>query len=121
MAKILLAEDENVLRMLIGDTLEDEGYELDIACDGEEALQKIGQNEYDLIILDYMMPKMTGLDVLNAVRKMPQKQNDKILILSAKSQHAEQEKMKEAGANEFMAKPFSPMELVRKVEDMLNA
>lgn len=119
MATILLAEDEAVLRMLIGDTLEDEGHSLDVACDGEEALQKIERNHYDLIILDYMMPKRTGLDVLTQIKQMPDKKQIKVLILSAKSQHSEQEKMRAAGAHEFMPKPFSPLELARKVEDML--
>lgn len=119
MATILLAEDEAVLRMLIGDTLEDEGHSLDVACDGEEALQKIERNHYDLIILDYMMPKVTGLDVLTQIKQMPDKKQIKVLILSAKSQHSEQEKMRAAGANEFMPKPFSPLELARKVEEML--
>lgn len=119
MATILLAEDEAVLRMLIGDTLEDEGHSLDVACDGDEALQKIERNHYDLIILDYMMPKMTGLDVLTQIKQMPDKKQIKVLILSAKSQHSEQEKMRAAGANEFMPKPFSPLELARKVEEML--
>lgn len=119
MATILLAEDEAVLRMLIGDTLEDEGYSLDVACDGEEALQKIERNHYDLIILDYMMPKRTGLDILTQIKQMPDKKQIKVLILSAKSQHSEQEKMRAAGANEFMPKPFSPLELARKVEEML--
>ncbi|MFS0557572.1 response regulator transcription factor [Brevibacillus sp. 179-C9.3 HS] len=120
MAAIMLAEDEAVLRMLIGDTLEDEGHELDIACDGEEALQKIGQNAYDLIILDYMMPKLTGFEVLQKIKQMNDKKAVKVLILSAKSQHAEQEKMLAAGADDFMPKPFSPMDLVRKVEEMLE-
>ncbi|MGG4456468.1 response regulator transcription factor [Brevibacillus porteri] len=119
MATIMLAEDEAVLRMLIGDTLEDEGHELDVACDGEEALQKIGQNEYDLIILDFMMPKLTGFEVLQRIKQMNDKKTVKVLILSAKSQHTEQEKMLAAGADDFMPKPFSPLDLVRKVEEML--
>ncbi|ELK40632.1 hypothetical protein D478_18111 [Brevibacillus agri BAB-2500] len=119
MAMILLAEDEAVLRMLIGDTLEDEGHLLDIACDGEEALQKISHNQYDLLILDYMMPKLTGFEVLTRMKQMTDKQAAKVLILSAESQHAEQEKMRAAGADDFMPKPFSPLELVRKVGDML--
>ncbi|MGN7469616.1 response regulator transcription factor [Brevibacillus sp. SAFN-007a] len=120
MAMILLAEDDAVLRMLIGDTLRDEGHLVDIACDGEEALQQIHQNRYDLLILDYMMPKLSGLEVLIRMKQMADKQAVKVLILSAKSQHAEQEKMLAAGANGFMPKPFSPLELVRKVEEMLT-
>ncbi|MEI7025474.1 response regulator transcription factor [Paenibacillus sp. y28] len=119
MAKLLLAEDEAVLRMLVADTLEDEGYDLDVACDGEEALEAICSGSYDLIILDYMMPKLTGLDVITRVREMPDKHNVKILMLSAKSQHKEQERVRHAGADDFMSKPFSPLELVRKIGDML--
>lgn len=115
----MLAEDEPVLRMLVSDTLEDEGYEIEVACDGEEALDHIKSQEYDLVILDHMMPKLTGLEVITEVRALPQKRNLKILMLSAKSQYQEQEKVRLAGANEFMSKPFSPIELVRKIGDML--
>lgn len=121
MEKILLAEDEAVLRMLICDTLEDEGYELDVACDGEEALRKLGQGQYALVILDYMMPRMSGLEVLIAARSMSQHKKTKILFLSAKNQQSEQNKVMDAGADEFMSKPFSPSELVMKVGEMLNA
>lgn len=119
MKRILLAEDEPVLRMLVSDTLEDEGYELEVACDGEEALHHIKSQDYDLVILDHMMPKLTGLEVITEVRLLPNKRNLKILMLSAKSQYQEQEKVRLAGADEFMSKPFSPIELVRKVGEML--
>ena len=69
MAKILLAEDEEILRMLVVDTLEDEGYTIDEACDGEEAYHLIQKNSYDLIILDYMMPVYTGLELIEMIRK----------------------------------------------------
>lgn len=120
MARLLLAEDEAVLRMLVVDTLEDEGHEIHTAADGEEALSKLKQGRYDLVILDHMMPKMTGLEVLLLARKMPEHQQTKIIMLSAKSQQSEQEKVLAAGADEFMSKPFSPLELVARVGDMLN-
>jgi DNA-binding response OmpR family regulator len=120
MKRILLAEDEEILRMLIVDTLEDEDYLIDEAEDGQEAVNYISNHEYDLIILDYMMPIFTGLEVIKQVRENMNKQDIKILMLSAKSQQFEQEKVLETGANYFMAKPFSPSELLAKIEEILN-
>jgi len=116
--RILLAEDEEVLRMLVVDTLEEEEYEVDEAADGTEAVQLFERNNYDLLVLDYMMPGLTGLEVIEHVRQKDKEV--KILMLSAKSQQYEQEKVIEAGANYFMAKPFSPLELKDKIEDILN-
>jgi DNA-binding response OmpR family regulator len=118
MAKILLAEDEEVLRMLVVDTLEDEGHEVDEACDGEEAYDLIQKNSYDLILVDYMMPVYTGLELIQMVRK--EQHSTKIMMLSAKSQTSEQQKVLEAGADYFMSKPFSPLELVERIEEILK-
>lgn len=114
----MLAEDEEILRMLVIDTLEDEEYDVDEAADGQEALQLFESNSYDLLILDYMMPIMTGLEVIERVREKDKK--TKILMLSAKSQQFEQARVIEAGADFFMAKPFSPLQLIEKVEEILN-
>jgi CheY-like chemotaxis protein len=118
--KLLLAEDEEVLRMLVVDTLEDEGYEIDEACDGEEAYELIERNDYDLVIIDYMMPQMTGLEVIEKVRKHPEKKDIRILMLSAKSQKVDQDRVLLAGADYFISKPFSPLYLVEKVEEILG-
>jgi CheY-like chemotaxis protein len=118
--KILLAEDEEILRMLIVDTLEDNEYQIDEAADGEEALGYLEKSQYDLIILDYMMPIYTGLEVIEKVRKNGINQNTKILMLSAKNQQTEQERVLGAGAEYFMSKPFSPLQLLEKVEEILN-
>ncbi|MFD2215829.1 response regulator transcription factor [Metabacillus endolithicus] len=118
MSKILLAEDEEVLRMLVVDTLEDEGYSINEACDGQEAYDLIKQNDYDLILLDYMMPVYTGLELIELIRK--ENIQTKIMMLSAKSQATDQQKVLEAGADYFMSKPFSPIQLVERIEEILG-
>lgn len=120
MARILIAEDEEVLRMLMVDTLEDEGHELDEAADGQEAIDHIMENEYDLILLDYMMPLLTGLEVIERVRNSPDKSTVKIMMVSAKSQQTDKDLVLKSGADYFIAKPYSPAELVQRIEDILN-
>lgn len=116
MKKILVADDEDILRILIADTLEDD-FTVDEAEDGKEALQKIRENDYDLILLDYMMPYMTGLEVLEEVRK--DGNDTRVLMLTAKAQDADREQAIQKGADYFMSKPFSPMELLELVEKIL--
>lgn len=120
MKRILLAEDEEVLRMLVVDTLEEYDYSIDEAADGGEALESIESNHYDLIILDYMMPVYTGLELIEKIRRLENHKHTKILMLSAKSQKDEQEKVLKTGADYFMAKPFSPLELSELVVGILN-
>lgn len=120
MKKVLVADDEEVLRMLIVDTLEDEGFAIDEASDGEEAWQFLQNNQYDLVILDYMMPGYTGLELLEKIKKAGNGDQGKILMLSAKSQASEKEQVLQAGADSFMAKPFSPLKLIELVEELLD-
>ncbi|WP_042476252.1 response regulator transcription factor [Bacillus ndiopicus] len=119
MTKILVVDDEEILRMLIRDTLEDMGYEIDEAEDGQEALEKVTQESYDLMILDYMMPHVTGIEV---IEQLPEqiKANLPILMLTAKSQEEDRQKVFENGVDYFMSKPFSPVKLMEIVEDILN-
>lgn len=120
MKRILLAEDEEILRMLVMDTLEDSGFEIDEAADGQEALDLINRNTYDLIILDYMMPVYTGLEIIGMIQGKARSEGTKIVMLSAKRQQFEQEKVLNAGADFFISKPFSPAQLLGKVEEILN-
>ncbi|UFU00543.1 response regulator [Radiobacillus kanasensis] len=120
MAKILIADDEEVLRLLICDTLEDEGHLVVQAVDGIDALDKIHEDTYDLVILDFMMPGLSGVEV---ARKLDEewKKETPILMLTAKTQQADMEETKAAGIPFFMSKPFSPAELALLVEDILHA
>ncbi|WP_404349975.1 response regulator [Sutcliffiella horikoshii] len=121
MANILLAEDESVLRMLITDTLEDEGHHIVEACSGKEAVDILEAGKsFDLVILDYMMPVYTGLEVLTKIKTMGLKPVPPVLMLTAKSQQSVREEVLALGASGFMSKPFSPMELAERVEAMLN-
>lgn len=120
MKRILLAEDEEILRMLVVDTFEDSGFEIDEAADGREALELFAENDYDLVILDYMMPVYTGLEVIERIRDKASREGTKIVMLSAKSQQYEQEKVLSSGADYFISKPFSPAELLGKIEGILH-
>lgn len=119
MKKILIADDEEVLRMLIADTLEDlEDVQIDIAKDGRSALEKLTASDYDLLLLDYMMPELSGMEVLERL-PAEKKERMSIIMLTAKAQDSDRDKALAAGATSFIPKPFSPMELLQAVEDML--
>jgi len=119
MARILVVDDEEILRMLIRETLEDLELDIDEAEDGEEALKKMMESSYDLMILDYMMPNLTGIEVIELLP--PEiKMSMPILMLTAKSQESDRQKVFDLGADYFMSKPFSPIKLMNLVEDILN-
>lgn len=120
MKRILLADDEEILRMLIIDTLEHKDYHIDEAADGQEALQLFDIHTYDLVIVDFMMPGYSGLEVIEKIRNSSRQNDVKILMLSAKSQQFEQDRVLIAGADYFMAKPFSPISLLEKVEGIVD-
>lgn len=118
MQKILIVDDEEILRMLIRDTLEDSPYILDEAENGQDALDKLLIEDYDLVLLDNMMPILTGMEVLENL-PTARKESMIILMLTAKAQKQDREAIFEAGADYFMAKPFSPVELLLMIEEIL--
>jgi len=120
MKKILVADDEEVLRMLIVDSLEDEGYEIVEAGDGAEAYEAFQKERFDLLLLDYSMPGMTGIDVIRKVRGASVNSDVKIMMLTAKTQQSDEEIARKAGADFFLTKPFSPSKLVEIVEEILH-
>ncbi len=119
MKKILIVDDRSEVVELVKVTLEGEGYQSIDASDGSEALEKIRLEKPDLILLDIVMPKMDGFEVLSEVRKDPKTKDIPIIMLSAKGQKLDQEKGKELGATGYIIKPFSPSALLKRIEEIL--
>ncbi|KUO69004.1 MAG: transcriptional regulator [Lutibacter sp. BRH_c52] len=117
--KIVLAEDNSTLSLLLKFRLEKEGYKLLIAADGKEAIELIGQHDPELILTDIMMPFISGLEVISHVRNKLNKQTP-IIVFSAAGQEEMVLKAFNLGANDFMGKPFSPNELVIRVKRLLR-
>lgn len=116
--KIVLAEDNSVLSLLLKFRLEKEGYKLLIAKDGKEALVLIEQFDPELILTDIMMPFVSGLEVISHVRNKLNSQTP-IIVFSSAGQEEIVLKAFDLGATDFMSKPFSPHELVIRVKRLL--
>lgn len=119
--KILVVDDEPHLLRSLTFVLAKEGYKITMAGDGEEALKKISEETPDLILLDVMMPKKNGYEVLETLRKIPECNNIYVIILSAKGSDNDRVKALSVGANEFISKPFSPIEMVARVKNIFTA
>ena len=116
--KILVVEDDEVIRMTLGDRLKSEGYSVDFALDGEEGIGKASQNPSDLIILDIMLPKKNGFDVCRDIRMAGVV--TPILILTARGQPVDKVLGLKIGADDYLTKPFDAMELLARVEALLR-
>ena len=119
MAKILIAEDEPDIRDLITFTLQFAGHQVTATANGEEACRKAVELLPDLILLDVRMPRMTGYEACHAIKTNPQTAATPVVFLSAKGQDAEVQTGIEAGAAEYIIKPFSPDQLTESVQAIL--
>lgn len=116
-AYILVVDDEEAIVEVVKSNLEREGYKVDVAYDGETAVEKEAKNDYSLIILDYMLPKMDGLDVCKEIRKTSAVP---IIMLTAKSEEIDKVLGLELGADDYMTKPFSMRELLARVKAQIR-
>lgn len=120
MIKILIADDNENIREALTYLLEDEGYTLSLAKDGAETLRKVREVSPDILFLDIMMPEINGYDVCRTIKNDPDLKKTYIIMLTAKGQADEQERGKKAGADEYVVKPFSPMEVLAKIKNILD-
>lgn len=121
MTKIMITEDDPTLRDIYTTRFSAEGYEVVSASDGETALSTAVKERPDLILLDIMMPKISGFDVLDILRATPETKDTKIIVMSALSQTADVEKGKALGANAYLVKSQVTLsEVVDKVKEILG-
>ncbi len=117
---ILIADDEKNILISLEFLMKREGYRVEVAHDGQEAIDAISKEHPDLVLLDVMMPKKTGFDVCQEVRANPDLKDTLILMLTAKGRDTDIAKGLALGANGYVIKPFSTRELAQKVRDMLD-
>lgn len=116
---ILVVDDEPDIRDLVRFRLEHDGYRVITASDGEAGLSLARAERPDLCVLDVMMPKLSGLEVLAQLRQDPSTATMRVILLTARGQDADVDRGFELGAQDYMTKPFSPKELRRRVNAQL--
>ena len=115
--RVLVVDDEEKIRNVIKEYAEFEGYEIDEACDGMEAIAKCKDNNYDIIIMDIMMPKLDGFSSIKEIRKT---KNIPVIMLSARSEEYDKLFGFEIGIDDYVVKPFSPKELMARINAVIN-
>ncbi len=119
MTKILIAEDEPDIRDLIAFTLRFAGYEVVTASNGEEAVDLALKEIPDLIMMDVRMPRLTGYEACKQIKADPAVQHIPVIFLSAKGQESEIQAGLEAGAEDYLLKPFAPDQLTHRLRELL--
>lgn len=118
--RILVADDEPHIRRILSTLLRNASFDVDEAADGGEALERIGSEvEYEFVLLDLMMPVADGLEVLQAIRDHDRRWSTPVIILTAKGQDTDRQAAMEAGADDFLTKPFSPKKLLARIQEIL--
>ena len=118
--KILIVDDENYILHILDFSLGAEGYEVITAEDGEEAVRKAKEERPDLVVLDVMMPKVDGFEACRAIKRDPEISGTPVILLSAMGRDIDQKQGYEAGADDYITKPFSPGRLVERVHGLLK-
>ncbi|MGB9377033.1 MAG: response regulator [Mycobacteriales bacterium] len=111
-SRVLVVDDDMVIRQLIGINLELEGFEVHLAADGEEALNLAVELKPDVVVLDVMMPRLDGLEVARRLRSDPRTSGMRLILVSARAQAADLQRGEDMGADAYVTKPFEPDDLV---------
>jgi len=117
---VLIVEDETGLVELLRYNLERAGFDVGVAGDGEEAMTAIAEHRPDLVLLDWMLPLMSGIEVCRQIRRQADTANLPIIMLTARGEEGDRIRGLDAGADDYVAKPFSPTELISRIRAVLR-
>lgn len=117
---VLVVEDEDALAALLQYNLDKEGYRVTIASDGEEALMLVDERAPDLVVLDWMLPKVSGVEVCRRLRARPETRNLPIIMLTARGEESDRIRGLDTGADDYVIKPFSMSELAARIRAVLR-
>ncbi|MDG2523653.1 phosphate regulon transcriptional regulator PhoB [Caulobacter segnis] len=117
---LLVVEDEDALAALLQYNLEKEGYRVTHAADGEDAILRMGEDTPDLVVLDWMLPKVSGIEVCRRLRGRAQTRNVPIIMLTARSEETDKVRGLDTGADDYLVKPFGMTELTARVRALLR-
>jgi two-component system phosphate regulon response regulator PhoB len=117
---VLVVEDEDALSTLLQYNLEKEGYDVTVAGDGEEALILVDERQPDLVVLDWMLPKVSGIEVCRRLRSRSETRNVPIIILTARGEETDRIRGLDTGADDYVVKPFSMTELTARIRAVLR-
>jgi CheY-like chemotaxis protein len=120
MKTVVIADDEPSMRLLVHATIESDEYRVVEAADGDQAWALIQKHRPSLVLLDVQMPGLSGLDVLRAIKGDPRLNGTHVILLTAKAQESDVEAGLIGGADFYLTKPFSPLDLLSRVEEALQ-
>jgi two-component system alkaline phosphatase synthesis response regulator PhoP/two-component system response regulator VicR len=118
--KVLIVDDEEVIRKFLRIHLDKLGYEVMEAADGEQAIEQLGKDDFDLLICDILMPKKDGWEVIKEAKSNPKTKNLPVIVLTAKNEDSDMFKGYDLGANYYMTKPFTKSQLLYGLKLMLE-
>jgi two-component system phosphate regulon response regulator PhoB len=117
---VLVMEDEDALATLLSYNLEKEGYRVVVAADGEEGMLQIEERLPDLVLLDWMLPKLSGIEVCRRIRGKSETRNMPIILLTARGEESDRIRGLDTGADDYLTKPFSMSELIARIRAVLR-
>ena len=117
---ILVMEDEDALATLLSYNLEKEGYRVVVAADGEEGMLQIDERLPDMVLLDWMLPKLSGIEVCRRIRGRVETRNLPIIMLTARGEESDRIRGLDTGADDYLTKPFSMSELIARIRAVLR-